>query len=704
MRHHTRPRAAIRPFHATAALVVLALVVAPAASAPQDPMANRLTLDLYPRVEGVGSPSISPDGVTILYTRSFVDMRNDGRRTELWMMNADGSRKRKLMDAGSPSWSPDGTRIAYVTEGEPSGTQIFVRWMDDLSSEPSQITNVSESPGGIRWSPDGTQIAFTMMVRPTHDEWSIDIPVPRPEGAEWAANPRIVDDAMFRRDRQGFLDDGMRHIFVVSADGGTHRQVSAGDYNFGAPRWSNDGGTLYFSGLLVEDAEYEWRESEIYGMDVATGEVTQLTDHKGPDSGPVPSPDGSMIAFTSNDYTEQTYIERQMYVMNADGSGRRSITPNLDRSPGILDWAADGSGVFFTVGEHGTRNLYFAPLAAPAAPRKVTDGNHQLSVTGITDDGVAVGTMSSYHRPAEVVTFDVDNPTDITFLTDHNGPLFADLELGEVEEIWYKSVDDFDIQGWVIKPPDFDPSRKYPLMLAIHGGPHGMYGVGFNFGWQNHAANDYVVLYTNPRGSSGYGTDFGNAINRAYPGKDFDDLMNGVDAVIAEGYIDARNMYVYGCSGGGVLTAWVVGHTDRFAAASANCPVINWLSFVGTTDGIGWYRNFDNMPWEDAGEYLQRSPLMYVGNVTTPTMLMTGVNDMRTPISQTEEFYTALKVLRVPTAMIRFNDEWHGTTSNPSNFLRTQLYLRHWFERHMTDDSAVKQLQRAMAETSDGSQ
>jgi dipeptidyl aminopeptidase/acylaminoacyl peptidase len=699
MLENDRPQTSVNLSQLLSTLVVLALVAAPAASAPQDPMANRLTLDLYTQVEGVGSPQISPDGSTILYSRSFVDLQNDGRRSEIWMMNADGSRKRKFMDGGSPIWSPDGSRIAYTSAGEPSGSQIFVRWMDTPSAEPSQITNLTESPGGIRWSPDGTQIAFTMMVPPTHDAWTIDIPVTRPQDADWTANPRIVDDAVFRRDRQGFLDDGNRHIFVVSADGGTHRQISEGNYSFGGPRWSPDGGMLYFSGLLVENAEYEWRESEVYAMNVADGEVTQLTDHKGPDSGPLPSPDGSMIAFTGNDYTEQTYIERQMYVINADGTGRRSITPNLDHSPGILRWAADGSGIYFTVSELGTRNLYFAPLGGD--PHKITDGNHQLSVSSMTDDGVAVGTLNSYYRPSEIVSFNVNNPGDVAFLTDHNGPLFADLDLGDVEEIWYKSVDDFDIQGWVIKPPDFDPSRKYPLMLAIHGGPHGMYGVGFNFGWQNHAANDYVLLYTNPRGSSGYGTDFGNAINRAYPGKDFDDLMNGVDTVIAEGYIDERNMYVYGCSGGGVLTAWVVGHTDRFAAASSNCPVINWLSFVGTTDGIGWYRNFDNLPWEDAGEYLQRSPLMYVDNVTTPTMLMTGVNDMRTPISQTEEFYTALKVLRVPTAMIRFNDEWHGTSSNPSNFMRTQLYLRHWFERHMTDDSAVKQLQRRM-ETESG--
>jgi dipeptidyl aminopeptidase/acylaminoacyl peptidase len=190
------------------------------------------------------------------------------------------------------------------------------------------------------------------------------------------------------------------------------------------------------------------------------------------------------------------------------------------------------------------------------------------------------------------------------------------------------------------------------------------------------------VLYTNPRGSTGYGSAFGNAIKNAYPGKDYDDLMKGVDEVLARGYIDPQNMFVYGCSGGGVLTAWIVGHTDRFAAASANCPVTNWLSFVGTTDGATWYRNFEKLPWEDPSEHLRRSPLMYVGNVKTPTMLMTGVNDLRTPMAQTEEYYQALRLLKVPTAMVRFNDEWHGTSSKPSNFIRTQLYLRDWFRKH----------------------
>ncbi len=685
----------IRLASAVALVIVVAAVTVAGIAAAQEVVPAKLTLETYLQMQSVGGPQISPDGQHVVYTRGWMDAVNDGRESELWIMNADGTRKRKLVEGGSAIWSPDGSRIAYLAEGEPRGNQIWVRWMD-AEGAASQITHATDSPRDIRWSPDGSRIAFRTRMDADSD-WGISLPG-RPEGAEWTKTPRIVERANYKRDRRGFIDPGYEHIFVVPADGGPVRQVTHGDYDHGSPVWAPDGETMYFSGLLLEDAEYHWRESEIYSLDVATGMTTQLTDRKGPDSGPVVSPDGTMIAFIGNDHVDQTYIERQLYVMRSDGSMVRSVTPNLDRSPSNLRWRADSSGVHFTANNHGTRNLYFAPADASEPPVKVTDGNQMLSVSNISDTGVAVATMSSFHEPGDVYAFDVDSPADMLRLTNVNENLLAGIQLGDVEEINYKSTGDLDIQGWVIKPPDFDPSRSYPLVLAIHGGPHGMYNVGFNYGWQNHAANGYVVVYTNPRGSSGYGTDFGNAINRAYPDKDFDDLMAGVDTVIASGSIDERNMYVYGCSGGGVLTAWVVGHTDRFAAASSNCPVINWLSFVGTTDGISWYRNFDELPWDDPSEHLRRSPLMYVGNVTTPTMLMTGVNDLRTPIAQTEEFYAALKVLRVPTAMIRFNDEWHGTSSKPSNFLRTQMYLRKWFERYMTDDALPKQMQRARDE------
>ena len=591
-------------------------------------------------------------------------------------MEADGSRKRHLTDGSSPKWSPNGDRILFTDDGEPEGTQIFVRYMDDEGAR-TQITHLQNSPGNVEWSPDGQQIAFTMSVD-SDNPWPISLPG-RPEGANWTEAPKVVNRLQYRRDRRGYIDEGYSHLFVVPADGGTARQLTDGDWNHNGAAWTPDGEEILFTSLRVEDAEHEWRQSDIYSVAVASGEITQLTDRSGPDGSPVPSPDGRLIAYTGNDLTTDTYITRKLYVMDRDGSNVRMISEGFDRQASGMIWADDGSGLYMTVSSEGTRNVHFASVDGGVT--RVTEGNHLLSVSSI-GSGTAVGTLSDYHSPGDLISFSLSNPGEITQLTELNADVLAGVQLGEVEEIRYTSVEDFDIQGWIIKPPDFDPSKKYPLILAIHGGPHGMYNVGFNFGWQNHAANGYVVLYTNPRGSSGYGSAFGNSIKNAYPDKDFDDLMAGVDLVVDRGYIDDQNMFVYGCSGGGVLTSWVVGHTDRFAAASANCPVTNWLSFVGTTDGASWYRNFEHFPWDDPSEHLRRSPLMYVGNVTTPTMLMTGEGDLRTPMPQTEEYYQALRVLKVPTAMIRFKNEWHGTSSMPSNFLRTQIYLREWFEKH----------------------
>lgn len=668
----------IRPaIVAVAVLVALAAATAaPSPAAAQDEPDGTLKLETYLDWEWVGSPQLSPDASEILYTRTLVDKINDRRASSIWIMNADGSKKRFLVDGSSPQWSPDGTRIAFTAEGEPGGSQIFVRWMDDEGLV-TQVTRVQKSPSNVEWSPDGTRLAFTMTV-PSDDPWPVSLPG-RPEGAKWTDAPKVVDRLWYRRDRRGYVDEGYTHLFVVPAEGGTARQLTDGDWNHQGVAWTPDGEEVLFTSLRVEDAEHEWRQSDIYSVRVATGAVERLTDRSGPDGSPLPSPDGRLIAYTGNDLTTDTYITRKLYVMNRDGSGSRMISQGFDRQPSGLVWAEDGSGLYMNVRSEGTSNLHFASVDGGVTP--VTEGTHMLSVASI-EGGMAAGTLTDSHNPGDVVTFALDAPNDMARLTRVNDDVLEGVTLGEVEEVWYKSVEDFDIQGWIIKPPDFDPSRKYPMILAIHGGPHGMYNVGFNFAWQNHAANGYVVLYTNPRGSSGYGSAFGNSIKNAYPGKDFDDLMAGVDLVIEQGYIDEDNLFVYGCSGGGVLTSWVVGHTNRFAAASANCPVTNWLSFVGTTDGASWYRNFEKFPWDDPSEHLRRSPLMYVGNVTTPTMLMTGEGDLRTPMPQTEEYYQALRVLKVPTAMIRFKNEWHGTSSMPSNFLRTQIYLREWFKKH----------------------
>jgi len=663
------------PRYVVIALAGLALSVQPAAGQERS-----LELKDFLEWEGVSDPRISPDGERIVYTRRWVDKLGDRWESSLWLMNADGSRNRFLVDGSSARWSPDGDRIAYVARGEPEGSQVFVRWMD-AEGAVSQITRVTESPGSIQWSPDGTQIAFTMSVS-ERDTFRIQLPA-KPEGAKWTGDPRVVTRLAYRRDRSGYVDDGYRHIFVVPASGGTARQLTDGDWNHSDPAWLPDGRTILFESLRVRDWQHQWRESDIYAVDVDTREIRQVTSRRGPDGNPVVSPDGRRVAYTGSDWHDDTYRTSGLYVMETDGSNPRALTPGLDRSPEDVTWAPDGRGVYFTADDEGRQHLFYAPLNGDV--RRLTDGVYQFSLASMSGT-TAVGTLSSFHAPGDVVVLDVDQPGEFRQLTDVNEDVLHGVGLGEVEEIWYGSVDGFRIQGWIVKPPGFDPSRKYPMMLAIHGGPHGMYGVGFNFGWQEHAANGYVVLYTNPRGSAGYGSDFGNAIKNAYPGKDYDDLMAGVDTLLGRGYVDERDLFVYGCSGGGVLTSWVVGHTDRFAAASANCPVTNWLSFVGTTDGAGWYRNFASLPWEDPTEHLARSPLMYVGNVSTPTMLMTGENDLRTPMGQTEEYYQALRYRGVPTMMVRFQDEWHGTGSRPSNFMRTQLFLRGWFDRYGHED------------------
>ena len=674
--------------------VVLAFGLVAAVSAPAQSQrpSDRLTLADYFEWEGVQAPTASPDGKQVLFTRRWIDKLNDRWETSLWIMNADGSRPRMLLNGSSPKWSPDGQRIAYVATGEPRGSQIFVKWMDS-EGPATQITRTTESPTDITWLPDGKSILFRMNVPASNNNrWRVEgqLNQMRPRNATWTAAPRIVEKLNYRRDGTGFTSDAVSHLFLVTADGGTPRQVTEGEYGVGNISLTPDGKhVLFSSGPRVEDGDYQWRESDIYSVDLATGDVKQLTTRKGPDGSPEVSPDGKLVAYTGYDMTDDTWVDSRMYVMNIDGSGSRVLTQSLDRSPANLAWASDGSGVYFTAQDKGSQNLHFVSMRGDVRP--VTSGTHMLTVSEVLANGTAIGILTDPRHPPDIVSLNVKQPGAIRQLTDVNGDVMAGKKIGVTEEIWFKGADGWDIQGWVIKPPDFDARRKYPLMLSIHGGPHSMYGVGFNFGWQEHAANGYVVLFTNPRGSTGYGSKFGNAIKRAYPGKDYDDLMAGVDAVIAKGYVDTQNLFVYGCSGGGVLTSWIVGKTDRFAAASANCPVTNWLSFVGTTDGASWYRNFDKLPWEDPSEHLRRSPLMYIGNVKTPTMLMTGVNDLRTPITQTEEFYEGLKVMKVPTAMIRFNDEWHGTGSKPSNFVRTQLYLREWFQKYARKTTPVSE-------------
>jgi dipeptidyl aminopeptidase/acylaminoacyl peptidase len=656
-------------------LAAIALATTTLAQAPK-----LLTTETFLQMESVGSPNVSPDGRHILFTRGWVDAVNDRHRSNLWITDVEGRRVRELTHGdwsdSSPVWSPDGEKIAFVSDRDGT-SQLHVLWF--YTREVAQLTHLERAPGSVVWSPDGKKIAFTSFVPDTDLPLNVKLP-PRPRGAQWAAPAVLVDRLSWQRDGSGYAPPGYNHVFVIDALlGGTPKQVTSGDYDHGNPQWSADGKTLYVSGILKPDAEYLDGDSEVYAIDLATLAVKPLTDRKGPDANHEVSPDGRWIAYTGYDDQRFTSHVSSIYLMESGGGGKRLLAGALAESPSNLTWAADSSGVYFLMGAKGSEHLYFVGRSGNV--RQVTTGVPTHSGLSIAKNGQVATVRSDFTTPGQLVTFNAATPTRARVLVDVNTDVLEGVALGQAQELWFKSSDGLDVQGWLVRPANYEEGKKCPMVLWIHGGPWSMYSTAFNWAFQNFAANGYAVLYTNPRGSTGYGQDFVNGIQHSYPGKDYDDLMAGVDAAIATGVVDERNLFVCGGSGGGVLTAWIVGKTDRFAAAVSMRPVINWASFVGTTDGASWYRQFESYPWEDPMEYHERSPLSLVGNVTTPTMVMTGEADLRTPITQSEEYYRALKKLKKDTLLVRMPEEYHGWR-RPSHQMLQQLYLLAWFEKY----------------------
>ena len=525
------------------AALLASVVVTAAASAQEIASDTLLTVDHYLDWEQVADPQISPDGGQIVYTRRWVNKLEDKWESALWIMNADGSHQRFLIKGSDARWSPDGARILYLADGEPKGTQVFVRWMDAEGAS-SQVTRVTETPSHARWAPDGKTISF-LMLQPDSTLWTISLPKP-PEGATWTPAPRVVDDLHYRQDRVGFMKQGFTHLFVVPAEGGTAHALTSGRWNVGARfdglavgvgyDWTPDGRTVVFDGLRDTTWDHQYQVSRLYAVDVASGAIRQLVSRTGFWANPTVSPDGHSVAFTGNDSTEHTHRTSDLWVMGIDGSGVRDVSKSFDRDPGDLHWAPDGKGVYFQAGDRGAVNVHYADLAGGV--RDVTQGAQLVSLSSLARTSVGVGVGSDANHPGDVVRMDLRRPGVVTRLTAVNDDVLGNKRLAKIEEIWYGSTGGTRVQGWIVKPPSFDAAKKYPLILEIHGGPFGMYNVGFSYMFENFATNGYVVLYTNPRGSTGYGDAFSNAIDHNYPGPDYDDLMAGVDAVIGRGYVD----------------------------------------------------------------------------------------------------------------------------------------------------------------------
>jgi len=642
-------------------------------------------------LEYAADPQIAPDGEHVVYVRRSMDIMKDRSRSNLWMVDADGGNHRAIASASadffSPRWSPDGGRLAYISSEEGS-TQIYLRWMD--SGQVARLTDLTSSPGSLTWSPDGRWIAFTMAV-PAEPAKPFGQMPRKPEGADWAPDVRVIDTLKYRQDgMMGFLPAEYEHVFVIPADGGTPRQLTSGNFNHGSSlSWSKDSKTLYLAANRDPDWEYEPLNADIYAVSVADGSIQRLTDRKGPDFNPVVSPDGRMIAYRGFDDKQMMYENTGVYVMAIDGANKRLISGGMDQSIDDVAWAPDNKGLIVQYDESGETRIAHLSLSGSLDVLADNTGGTDLGRPysggsfSVAGNGAVAYNQASPQRPAELAVMDKRGQGRL--LTHLNDDLLGHKTLGKVEELHVASrFDGRDVEGWIIYPPNYESGKKWPLILEIHGGPVANYGPRFTAESQLYAAAGYVVVYMNPRGSDSYGAEFVNLIHHNYPSEDYDDLMTAVDTMIERGVADPDQLYVTGGSGGGVLTAWIVGKTDRFRAAVVAKPVINWTSFNLTSDGPAYFSRywFGAFPWEDQAQYWRRSPLSLVGNVTTPTMLLTGESDYRTPISESEQFYVALKLRKVDAAMVRVPDASHGIAHRPSNLIAKVVNILGWFEKH----------------------
>ncbi len=678
--------------------LAIALLAATSASAPasaqQQPNAVPATApdraftgaDLF-GLSIAADPQISPDGRTIVYVRRTADVMTDRMASSLWLIDVASGRQSPFATQGSsPRWSPDGTRVAYVA-GDGDGSQLFVRWLATGAS--ARVTAFPGDPQALAWSPDGTRLAYVATV--AGDPTTLGKAPPKPEGAKWAEPLTVIDRINYRNDGPGYVKPGRDHLFVVAAEGGAARQLTFGPYDDGGPlSWTPDSREIVFAAIRGPDAERQVMNSDVIAVDVASGALRTLTTRDGPDGQPRVSPDGTRIAWLGFDDKRRSYENTQLYVGQRDAADPRSLTAALDRAIEEAIWAADGRSLYASYDDRGQRRIARIALDGRTTPLvdNVAGGGLDRPYTGgdfsVAKNGTVAYTGGDASTPADVWIWSGGTARRLTQL---NAVMTSAKALAPVRKIAVTAPDGRAIDAWLATPPGRAPGTRVPLILEIHGGPNSAYGPGFATDVQLYAAAGYAVLWTNPRGSTSYGAEFANLIDKKYPADDYGDLIAAVDAAITDGTADADNLFVTGGSGGGVLTAWIVGKTDRFKAAATQKPVINWTSEALTMDNTLFTSRywFTKLPWEDPMGYWNRSPLSLVGNVKTPTLVVVGSDDYRTPVSESEQYYAALQIRGVPTALVKVPGASHGGfTARPSQSAAKASAILAWFDRYRT--------------------
>ena len=672
------------------ALAIVGLITGPAiADDHGEDTSRKFTAERVFDIEYASDPQVSPDGRTIVYVRRSMDKLKDQNRGDLWTIDVSSGDHRPLItggaSAGSPRWSPDGSKLIYTTSTN-SKPDLRLYYFD--SDRSVSLGQFEMAPGNATWSPDGSLIAFTMFT--PGKPLSFATPPAQPEGAEWSPPVRVFDDLTFRFDGAGYLKEGATHVYTLPVSGGTPRQITSGETDFGGPAWlGND--TLLVVGNDVEDADLDPIESEIYAVSLEDLSRSVLTTRDGPDGAPVASPDGSQIAYLGYDDLLKSYQQTDLYVMGADGSNPTELAADFDRSFDTVTWHPNGRSLIAQVENAGVIDVVSVSMNGEVESLVTNVGGTSIGRPYIagsfsvsdTRRPVMAYTVGSPDRPAEIAVTG-RNVSD-RILTDLNSDVLDHLDMATIEEIKVPSRHDgLEIEAWVALPHGFEADGSAPMILEIHGGPFAMYGPNFASEIQRFAAEGYVTVYVNPRGSTGYGADFAMAIDLAYPGYDYEDLMSVVDALVDRQYVSPDRLFVTGGSGGGILTAWIVGKTDRFAAAASIKPVINWMTMALSADIAQFVRRhwIRQDPWENPDAFLDLSPIMLIENVVTPTMVMVGEEDWRTPTWEAEQFYTALHLIGVDTALVRIPGSSHSIAARPSRLIAKTDNIMGWFAKY----------------------
>ena len=680
------------------ALMFVAFFVVPTTA--QNGGTRGVTPEDYFAFEFISDPNISPDGKLVAFVITKIDRTQNRRNSSIWMANTDGARvpwqfTTSPQSSNSPRWSPDGTSIAFLSSRpettpapgasaastEQPRTQVYVLSMN--GGEAKRLTNLKNGVSLFRWSPDGTRMVVVSRIGPSDS---------RTGDSRDRSDVRHYKNSSYKFNDTGWFDDRRTHLWIVDVNTGEAKQITKGDdWNDSDPQWSPDGKRIAFVSNRTGKEYDENRNSDVWVINAdGSGSLTKISDHDESDNQPRWSPDGKTIAFAGEVHERD---HPKIWLAPATGGAASTLAANrLDLIPGGLEWSNDGKSLYFETGVKGELHLFRVDLTSKSV-NQVTTGPR--GVRG-ADFNFATGKMvylaNDFKHLDDLYIADLNGKNERK-LTNLNQALWKQLQLAGVERFSYKSADDWDIDGFFVKPIGWQEGKQYPLVLSIHGGPAGQYGVDWYHEFQVYAAKGYAVLFTNPRGSTGYGQKFERGIVNEWGGKDYVDIMNGLDAALKKyPWIDQNRMGVTGGSYGGFMTNWIVGHTDRFKAAVTLRSVSNFISDDGTRDGAyGHSPDFAGDIFQKFDLYWDRSPLKYAKNVKTPTLILHSDNDYRVPIEQGEQWFRALKHFGVTTEIVFFPRENHNLTrtGEPRHLVESLNWQLYWFDRFLNGNAGA---------------